>query len=199
MRASFITDAPRAASVGASAAPITASTTHPVPRKSGSATANPAAIVKGSPMHKRRAAIRDGGRSNHLTLTLEASENRIKANASSTTVRSSSLPMLRVTKGCVPDPSSKPARANTMGAVTLHRPSRPETSTQPIVQARTIDTPVVTFDLRLLSRLPSGRKRIGRARRKGSTGGFPLQARGSTSRSPRRDSGYLATERAIAR
>ena len=69
---SLMTDAPRAASVGATIAPMSAATQSPLPPNRSAATAAPAAIVSGSPMHSSRRGWAAAVRSSRA-LTGEAS------------------------------------------------------------------------------------------------------------------------------
>ena len=77
---------PRAASVGATMAPIRAATQIPVPRTTPRATTVPAPMVSGSPMPSRRNGRPMSARSSRR-LTRAASQNRTRANASSAIVR----------------------------------------------------------------------------------------------------------------
>ncbi len=85
-RSSSMIDAPSAASVGATMAPMAAATQRPAPEKSPAASAAPAPMVSGSPMPRRRTGSARSARS-WRALTREASAKSTRASAISATDR----------------------------------------------------------------------------------------------------------------
>ena len=85
-RSSCMMDAPRAASVGATMAPIAAATQSPLLPKRSAAVSAPAPIVSGKPIPSRRAGRATSDR-RARTLTREASAKRTRARVTSASER----------------------------------------------------------------------------------------------------------------
>ena len=121
--------APRAASVGATMAPMSAATHQPMPEKSPKAAAAPAPIVSGRPIASSRVGSTASARSSRR-LTLAASVNSTRASVSSAKYRSVvdlTLSSIRCSGWCV---TATPSRTKAIGAVTFHRSRRAETRPQ---------------------------------------------------------------------
>ena len=122
-------EAPKAASVGATMAPIAAATQQTPSRKSPAATAPPATMVSGKPIPSNRAGARHGARS-VLALTREASEKSTSARVISAKIRMSEERRWRWTTLKGPLAAARPRRTKAIGAVTSQRSSRAETNPQ---------------------------------------------------------------------
>ncbi len=129
-------DAPNAASVGATMAPMAAATHSPAPEKSPAARAAPAPMVRGSPMPRRRTGSARSARS-WRALTLEASAKSTSASATSASdlmVDECRLKWTRVVGPCV---TARPNTTKAMGADTFQRSKRADTSPQTTKDAET--------------------------------------------------------------
>ena len=131
---SDITVAPRAASVGASAAPISRAA-HRSTSSTTSAAAVPSATVNGSPTPSSR-PYRPRSRRNWLGRTRDASANSTHTRVTSaiTLTKCGSRARSRISS---PSASTKPAATKTIGAVSPTRCRRPASTHQPKMVART--------------------------------------------------------------
>ena len=135
-RSSHMIDAPKAASVGATMAPMAAATQSPLPPKSSAAVAAPAPIVRGSPMPRKRAGIAASARSAR-TFTREASAKSTRASVTSASERIVDECSVKWTSAVGPCVTITPSTTKAIGAETSQRSSRAETSPQMRTQAET--------------------------------------------------------------
>src|SRR5580693_3581037 len=132
-----ITPAPRAASVGARAAPTSRASQTFMPLKSASASSIPRPIVSGSPTpSSRRHRPRSARRS--ANLTRDASENSTRTRVISASAFTNSWEGAKPSGASRPWVSSKPASTKMIGAVTSYRSSRADSAPQTKTIAATI-------------------------------------------------------------
>ena len=135
-RSSPMMEAPRAASVGATMAPIAAATHSPLPPKSSAAAPAPAPMVSGRPMPRRRAGSAASVRSAR-TFTREASAKSTRARVISASERMVEEWRLKWMRAVGPWVTTRPRRTNAIGAETSQRSNRAETRPQTRTQAET--------------------------------------------------------------
>ena len=129
IRSSRRIEAPRAASVGATMAPMAAATQRSPARKTPAAIAPPATMVRGRPIASNRAGSSAWARS-VLALTRDASEKSTRARVISAKTRMSAECRWSWTRLNGPLAAPRPRRTKAIGAVTSQRSSRAETSAQ---------------------------------------------------------------------
>src|SRR5580693_887269 len=150
-----ITPAPRAASVGARAAPTSRASQTFMPLKSASASSIPRPIVSGSPIpSSRRHRPRSARRS--ANLTRDASENSTRIRVISASAFTSSREGAKPSGASRPWVSSKPASTKMIGAVTSYRSSRADSAPHTKTIAATIAASEALTESGLRSRRSSG-------------------------------------------
>ena len=127
IRVSSMMVAPRAASVGATMAPMAAATHSEMPGMRPKATAVPSPMASGSPTASSRTGRPRSWRSS-CTLTRDASVNRTSARVTSASERMVEECGLKWMKARGPCVITRPMTTNAMGAVTYSRSSRAATS-----------------------------------------------------------------------
>ena len=126
-------DAPNAASVGATMAPMAAATQSPAPEKSPAARAAPAPMVRGNPIPRRRTGCARSARS-CWTFTRDASAKRTRASVTSARERTADECRLRCTKAVGPWVTTRPRttkrdRCRHVPALEASRDEAPEDDT----------------------------------------------------------------------
>src|SRR5580700_6575293 len=133
-RSSDMIDAPKAASVGATMAPMAAATQSPLLPNNKAAVAAPAAIVKGSPIPNNRAGIAASARTARR-FTRDASAKSTMASVISASERIVDECSVKCTNAVGPCVTITPSTTKAMGAETSQRSSRPETIPHTMTQA----------------------------------------------------------------
>ena len=128
-RSSSMMAAPSAASVGATAAPMTAHTHHDSEGKSSFAVTVPRAMVMGNPPRSRREGS-SASASRSRSFTRAASPNRTTASASSAISLTPSPPSCTSTIANGPRVTTTPISTNHIGDVMFHFSNRSATSDQ---------------------------------------------------------------------
>ena len=132
---SSTTWAPSAASVGATAAAMTAAAHGSRCGKSTTATAVPTAMVSGRPTSRRRSSTPASRRNNTRRLTRAASEKSRSASVTSARLRSVSACTLTSIADTGSLASTNPTTTNAIGALMLSASNLAETSPQPMSDA----------------------------------------------------------------